>query len=78
MAREWNARSWSIYPFPGSLIGWPKVIIEFHSWPEMGLCNFQKPIGKKRYWFDVREQPRWMTGEQLDPRDADGHFDHDA
>ena len=78
VARDLGAKSWSIYPLVWSRLGWPKVWIEFHNWPGMGLCNFKKPIGKDYYIWDVVDQPRWLTGDQFDNADVDGNFDLDA
>lgn len=78
IAREVSAKSWSIGPVIGSLVGVPKVYVRFHNWPEMGMCNFKKPIGKKRYWWDERPLPNWMTGDERGPKDDDGHFDMEA
>lgn len=76
IAREHNAKSWSIYPIPGE----GAVYIEFHSWPQMGMCNFDEPVvRRKNYWWDERPIPEWMAPN--DPRaekDPDGHFDLDA
>ncbi len=78
-AREAGAGSWSIYPMPETLIGIPKVYVKFHSWKEMGLCNFATPIGKLRYWWDERPLPEWMAPEDASAdKDPDGHFDMDA
>ena len=78
MAREISALSWSIYPMIDTLVGIPKVQVDFHNWPEMGMCNFKKPIGKARYWWDERPLPNWITGDERGPKDKDGHFDVEA
>ena len=79
IALQIGARSWSIYPLPGTQMGVPKVWVDWHSWPEMGMCNFKKPLGKKRYWWDVRPIPEWMNPkDELAEKDKDGHFDTDA
>ena len=78
VAREVSALSWSIYPLPNTHIGVPKVIVEFHNWPEMGMCNFQTPIAQKRYWWDVRPVPQWITGDERGEKDKDGQFDVEA
>ena len=75
---EVNAKSWSIYPIPGSDIGIPKVVVKFHNWPQMGMCNFKQPVARKNYWWDERPLPNWMTGDENGPKDPDGHFDTDA
>ncbi len=78
IAREYSALSWSIYPMPDTMVGRPKVYVKFHSWPEMGMCNFKTPIGKPRYWWDYRPVEQWMTGDESDEEDVDGHFDTEA
>lgn len=79
VARECRALSWSIAPIAGSHIGVPKVYVKFHNWPEMGMCNFTTPIGKPRFWWDVRPIPHWIAPEDENAaEDKDGHFDMDA
>jgi hypothetical protein len=77
-ARECGAASWSLFPLPGTYIGVPKILVEFHNWGEMGMCNFVQPIARKRYWWDVRPPPQWMTGDERGEKDKDGYFDKDA
>lgn len=75
VAVDYKAKSWSIYPIPGS----DTVYVEFHSWPEMGMCNFDEPVKRhKNYWWDERPVPQWMTGDEGGEKDKDGHFDLDA
>ena len=77
IAREFGAKSWSLYPLVWSRCGWPKVWAEFHNWPKMGLCDFKKPVGKDYYIWDVVEQPCYVTGDQFGNKDIDGNFDLD-
>lgn len=75
MASEYNAKSWSIYPVPGT----DTVYVEFHNWPEMGMCNFKRPVVQsKNYWWDERPVPGWMTGDVDGEKDKDGYFDMEA
>jgi hypothetical protein len=37
------------------------VYVQFHNWPNMGLCNFDKPVADKDYWWDVRPVPEWLA-----------------
>ena len=78
IAREVGSGSWSIYPIIGSQVGTPKVYVKFHNWAEMGLCNFQTPIGKPRYHWDERPVEQWMIGDEGGEVDRDGHFDMEA
>ena len=52
-----KAKSWSIWPIPYT----NTVLVEFHNWPEMGMCNFDRPVAKTRYWWDVRPVPDWIS-----------------
>lgn len=75
MANEHNSKSWSIYPVTGK----DEVYVEFHSWPQMGLCNYDQPVVRsKNYWWDDRPQPMWMTGDEYGEEDMDGQFDTEA
>ena len=79
IAREVGAKSWSIVPIVGSQVGVPKVYVKFHSWKEMGMCNFATPIGKSRYWWDTRPLPHWIAPDDKNAEvDKDGHFDLEA
>ncbi len=78
VARQLKAGSWSIYPMSETLLGRPKVAVEFHNWPEMGMCNHKKPIGKERYWWDIRPLPEWMEPNEGERDTTGGHFDPDA
>ena len=74
-----GAYSWSIFPLPNTHIGVPKVLVEFHNWKEMGMCNPKQPIANKRYWWDVRPIPEWINPkDELAEKDKDGYFDADA
>ena len=81
-AQHVGAKSWSIYPVPNSHLGHPKVMVDFHNWPEMGMCNFQTPIAHKRYWWDVRPLPEWINPNDgmatVDDTKGKGNFDNDA
>jgi len=73
-AADKNAKSWSIYPIPHTRT----VLVEFHNWKEMGMCNFEVPVARKNYWWDKRPVPDWMSpadGEKThfkeDPFDPD-------
>lgn len=61
IAREVGAPSWSIYPCPGTEVGVPKVYVEWHSWPKMGLCNHKMPIANKRYIWEWTPIPEWIS-----------------
>ena len=76
IAAACNAKSWSVYPMPGQ----DAVYVQFHNWPETGLCNFQEPVKRtKNYWWDVRPVPHWMAPEDKGAmKDTDGHFDPEA
>jgi len=75
VAAEHNAKSWSIYP----IISSDAVYVDFHNWPEMGMCNFDEPVvRRKNYWWDERPVPREMTGNERDDSDKDGYFDPEA
>jgi len=79
VARECNALSWSIGPISWSHIGVPKVYVQFHNWPESGMCTFKTPIGKARYWWDHRPVPEYMdptNGVEYDSQG--GEFDPEA
>lgn len=80
IARECRALSWSVFPVFNSHIGVPKVYVEFHSWPESGMCNFRTPIGRPRYHWDVRPIPEAIAPD--DPRampdDGKTIFDQEA
>jgi hypothetical protein len=80
VARECRALSWSITPMPNTHIGVPKVYVAFHNWPESGMCNFGKPIGKARYWWDVRPIPECMAPDDERAMEDDGKtiFDQEA
>ena len=68
----------------------PKVLVEFHNWPEMGHGYFGEGSGartgsnrgKKRFWWDIREIEQWINPN--DPRAVkDKHsskymFDYEA
>ena len=72
---DYNAKSWSIYPIPGT----HSVHVDFHNWPEMGMCNFGEPVARrKNYWWDERPLPNWMTGDERGEEDKDGYFDVEA
>ena len=80
IARECRAMSWGIFPLPNTHIGVPKVYVEFHSWPESGMCTFTKPIGKPRYHWDVRPIPEAIApdDERAMPDDGKTIFDPEA
>ena len=80
IAREHRALSWSVFPVPETHIGVPKVYVEFHSWPESGMCSFAKPIGKPRYHWDVRPIPEAIAPDDERAMKDDGKtiFDPEA
>jgi len=44
------------------------------------MCNFAKPIGKSRYWWDVRDIPEAIApdDERAIPDDGKRMFDQEA